>query len=92
VNDVTVLRVSSRKLRNNSTRVRDINKGSAGMLKIQTAVKSSGKEMVKVLRNDRVVGAASLPFLNWLHKCVPEHQLSPEQIAMVTWYQENRAS
>ncbi|MFP6815873.1 MAG: hypothetical protein VB949_09445 [Pseudomonadales bacterium] len=43
-----------------------------------------------VLQRDRLVGAASLAFIEWLHRRVPEHQLSPEQVALVEWYQEHR--
>ena len=61
------------------------------MLKVQAAGKKSGKEVATVTRNDRLVGAASLPFIEWLHRCVPDHQLSPEQTALVQWYLERRA-
>jgi hypothetical protein len=60
------------------------------MLKVQAAGMRSGKEVAVVLQRDRLVGAASLTFIEWLHRRVPEHQLSPEQVALVEWYQEHR--
>ena len=60
------------------------------MLKVQAGMRS-GKEVAIVLRHDRLVGAASLTFIEWLHRRVPVHQLSPEQVALVQWYEEHRS-
>lgn len=63
------------------------------MLKVQAEPKIFRKvEVAIVLDGDRIVGAATLPFIQWLHQRVPEHQLSPEQLALVQWYQEHRAN
>jgi hypothetical protein len=63
------------------------------MLKVQAEPKIYGKEEVAiVLDGDRRVGAATLSFIEWMHRRVPKHQLSPEQIALVQWYQEHRAN
>ena len=60
------------------------------MFTVQAAGMRSGKEAVVVRRDDRLVGAAFLPFIEWLYRNVPEHQLAPEQIALVQWYEEQR--
>ena len=63
------------------------------MLKVQAEPKIFRKEEVAVvLDGDRIVGAATLPFIEWMHRRVPKHQLSPDQIALVEWYREHRGS
>ncbi len=55
------------------------------MFKVQAVGTRRGREVVEVLRNDRLVCAASLPFIEWMQQRVPEHQLAPEQIALIQW-------
>ena len=63
------------------------------MLKVQAEPKIFRKEeVVIVLDGDRIVGAATLTFIEWMHRRVPEHLLSPDQIALVEWYREHRAN
>jgi len=51
----------------------------------------SGRDVVIVQREGRFVGGGSLSFVHWMHKNVPNHQLRPEQVALVNWYEDNRA-
>ncbi len=50
----------------------------------------SGREVVVVESQGKLVGGASLNFVQWLHERVPCHQLTAEQIALVKWYEDNR--
>lgn len=55
-------------------------------------VKSAGtwfrQENIAVLHdNRRIVAGASIPYIQWMSKCVPPHQLSPEQREFVRWYE-----
>ncbi len=60
------------------------------MYAVEEIQKTSGKNAVVVRRNERLVGAASVPFIRWMHEHVPASQLSPEQIAMVDWFQKHK--
>ncbi len=60
------------------------------MYAVEEIKKTSGKSAVVVKRNQKLVGAASVPFIRWMHKYVPTSQLSPEQVAMVNWFEKNR--
>ena len=60
------------------------------MYAVEEIKKTSGKSAVIVKHNHKLVGAASVPFVRWMHEHVPARQLSPEQVAMVNWFQKNR--
>jgi hypothetical protein len=60
------------------------------MYAIEEIRKTSGKSAVIVKRNHKLVGAASMPFIRWMHEHVPASQLSPEQVAMVDWFQKHK--
>ena len=60
------------------------------MYAVEEIRKSSGKSAVIVRRNDKLVGAASVPFVRWMHEHVPASQLSPEQVALVSWFEKNK--
>ena len=62
------------------------------MLKVEAADKRMGKNAAVVTRNNKFVGAASMPFIEWMQRNVPTHQLSPEQIALVKWYEDMQAA
>jgi hypothetical protein len=49
-------------------------------------------EIVARSDNGRFTGGASLSFVRWMHERVPSHQLSPEQAALVKWYDEYKNS
>ncbi len=40
----------------------------------------------------RCAGGASLNFVRWMHGHVPRHQLNPEQVALVEWFDKYRQS
>ena len=55
--------------------------------------RSAGRELVS--RSDEHRGfavGASLEFVRWMHGRVPRQQLSPEQVALVEWFDEYRQS
>ncbi len=60
------------------------------MYAVEEIRKSSGKSAVIVRRNDKLVGAASVPFVRWMHEHVPASQLSPEQVALVSWFEKHK--
>lgn len=60
------------------------------MYTVEEIRKSSGRKAAVVRRNQKLVGAASVPFIRWMHDCVPPRQLSPEQAALVDWFRKNR--
>ena len=51
-----------------------------------------GREVVARSDNGKSVGVASLSFVRWMHGHVPRHQLSPEQVALVEWFDEYKKS
>ena len=62
---------------------------------MQFHVKPAGtwfrQEDIAVLHADRrIVAGASIPYIQWMQRYVPEHQLSPEQRALVQWYKAQR--
>jgi len=60
------------------------------MYAVEEIKKTTGKTAVVVRRNHKMVGAASMPFIRWMHEHVPASQLSPEQVAMVDWFQKHK--
>jgi hypothetical protein len=60
------------------------------MYAVEEIKKPTGKSAIIVKRNQRLVGAASMPFIRWMHEHVPSSQLSPEQAAMVKWFEQNK--
>jgi hypothetical protein len=60
------------------------------MYAVEEIKKTTGKSAVVVKRNHKLVGAASMPFIRWMHEHVPANQLSPEQVAMVDWFQKHK--
>lgn len=62
------------------------------VFKVEEVAKRPGKEFANVYRDGRIVGSASLKFIDWMRTRVPEHQLSPEQKALIEWYQQRCAS
>ena len=48
--------------------------------------------VVVVERQGRRVVSASLSLVRWMHGHVPRHQLSPEQVALVEWFDEYNKS
>jgi len=61
------------------------------MYTVEEIRKPSGKGAVVVKRNHKLVGAASLPFVRWMHEHVPPRQLSPEQAALVAWFEKHKS-
>jgi len=57
-----------------------------------TVQKRSGREIVSRSEHGRFAGGASLEFVRWMHGHVPRHQLSPEQAALVEWFDEYKKS
>lgn len=48
------------------------------------------REVVVVVEHHGIrVASASLSLVRWMHGCVPGRQLSGEQVALVTWYEEH---
>ena len=60
------------------------------MYAVEEIIRPSGKNAIVVKRNHKLVGAASMPFIRWMHEHVPSSQLSPEQVAMVKWFEQNK--
>ena len=59
------------------------------MFEVEPVQRNSGREAVLVRRKNRLVGAASVTFVQWMHRHVPTRQLSPEQVALVEWFEEH---
>ena len=59
------------------------------MYKVETVNVRTGRETIVVTRQGRRVGSASVKFVQWMHDIVPKNQLSPEQVAMVEWYDKH---
>ena len=60
------------------------------MYTVEEIRKPSGKSAAIVRRNQRLVGAASVPFIKWMHDHVPSNQLTPEQVALVDWFEKHK--
>ena len=60
------------------------------MYTVEEINRTSGRSAAIVRRNQKLVGAASVPFIRWMHEFVPTRQLSPEQAALVDWFEKNR--
>ncbi len=60
------------------------------MYTVEEIRRPSGKSAAIVRRNQKLVGAASVPFIRWMHEFVPARQLSPEQVALVDWFEKNK--
>lgn len=60
------------------------------MYAVEEIQKTSGKNAVVVRHNHRLVGAASVPFIQWMRDHVPTSQLAPEQIALVDWLEKHK--
>ncbi len=58
------------------------------MYKVEGAGKKAGKEFANVYREGKIVGSASITFIEWMRKRVPERQLLPEQMALIRWYEK----
>ena len=58
------------------------------MYEVVEIPRQSGRPAVMVRRSNRLVGAASVSFVQWMHKYVPTNQLAPEQIALVEWFEK----
>lgn len=61
------------------------------MYTVEEIRKPSGKGAVIVKRNHKLVGAASIPFVRWMRDHVPARQLSPEQVALVAWFDKHKS-
>jgi hypothetical protein len=55
------------------------------MYKVQRAGHGAGREVVVVRDEDRLVGGASLEFIDWMREEVPSKHLRTEQLALVQW-------
>ncbi len=53
------------------------------MFKVKEA---AGNTSVHVYCRGRLVSGASVRFIDWMRRSVPEHQLSAEQRALIRWY------
>jgi len=62
------------------------------MYKVQEGGTRAGRDIVIVQREGRLVGGGSLSFVHWMYEKVPKHQLRPEQVALVKWYEDNRVN
>ena len=60
------------------------------MYTVEEIRKSSGKNAALVRLNHKLVGAASVPFIKWMHEHVPPSQLTPEQAVLVDWFAKNK--
>ncbi len=57
------------------------------MYTVREAIGNVGRrEVLVVEQKGRRIASASLNFVHWMHERVPSHQLSPEQVALVAWY------
>ncbi len=61
-------------------------------LEMFTIKKRGGWEVVASSDNGRFAAGASLDFVRGMHGHVPRHQLSPDQLALVEWFDEYRKS
>ena len=52
----------------------------------------AGWEVVSRSDKGRSAGGASLDFVRWLHGRVPRHQLNPDQVALVEWFDKYKQS
>ncbi len=59
------------------------------MYKVE-AVRNRRREDVVVKSDGKFVSGASLSFVQWMQKGVPDYLLSAEQVALVKWYEDNR--
>ena len=59
------------------------------MYRVEEAGHRGGKDFANVYREGRLVGGASVSFIGWMCNRVPEHQLAPEQVALIRWYEKN---
>ena len=59
------------------------------MYTIRTIRVGLRQDVVLVVEQGRRVVSASLSLVRWMHGCVPRRQLSREQVALVTWYEEH---
>ena len=59
------------------------------MYKVE-AVRSGRREDLVVKSDGKFVSGASLNFVQWMQKRVPNYLLSAEQVALVKWYEDNR--
>jgi hypothetical protein len=50
----------------------------------------AGWKIVSRSDHGRSTGGASLEFVRWMHGHVPRHQLSPDQVALVEWFDKYR--
>lgn len=57
------------------------------MYTVQEGGRRAGRDNVVVQSQGILVGGGSLSFVQWMYKKVPMHQLSPEQVALVKWYE-----
>lgn len=62
------------------------------MFRVELAGRKLGRDVANVYRDNRLVGAASVPFIKWMAQKVPPRQLSPEQRALTQWLQDREAS
>ena len=58
------------------------------MYDVQKGDRRAGREILIVRNKGRMVGCASLEFVNWMRDTVPSRQLRPEQRALVGWSDE----
>ena len=57
------------------------------MYTVREAIGNVGRRKVLVVEEEgRRIASASLNFVHWMHGRVPSHQLSPEQVALVAWF------
>ncbi len=63
------------------------------MFTVREAIASVGRQKALVVeQNGRHFGGASLNFVHWMHGHVPRQQLSPEQVALVEWFDKYQGS
>ncbi len=60
------------------------------MYTVKEGGRRAGRDNVVVHRQGMLVGGGSLSFVCWMHQKVPIHQLRPEQVALVKWYEDWR--
>ena len=51
-----------------------------------------GRRIVSSSDPHSFAGGASLEFVRWMHGRVPRHQLSPDQVALVEWFDKYKES
>jgi hypothetical protein len=63
------------------------------MVEVRTYATRSGREIAVLNSRGRfALGAASLPFIEWMSQKVPRRQLSTEQAALVQWFEKTRTA